>query len=207
MRGSSLSRSASPRRLMPSSVSAMQRPGKRPSQTACSMNGRPAASMLPQVGAGGGTPRPRKRQRAFRQDRPAEHRGRQHGDRCQAVGQDVAQHGVDFAIAHDTRGFDEFAFAQRQDGAAHHTRHRRRVGDAKREDDAVLVSPEDREQPERQQDARKGEQRVVDGHDDAIDPAAGIAADEADQRAADDREGDRQACRSRRWRGRRSSSG
>ena len=75
------------------------------------------------------------------------------------------------------RGFDEFAFAQRQHGTTHDTRHRGRVGDAKREDDAVLVCTEHREQTKRQENARKGKQRIVDRHDDAIDPAAGIAAD------------------------------
>ncbi len=60
MRGSRRSRNASPRRLIPSSDSEIARPGKIPSQTACSMKLRLPASILPHVGAGGGTPSPRK---------------------------------------------------------------------------------------------------------------------------------------------------
>src|SRR5690606_14241967 len=58
--GSSQSRSASPSKLIPSKASAMQRPGKMPSQGACPIKARLLASILPQVGSGGGTPSPRK---------------------------------------------------------------------------------------------------------------------------------------------------
>ncbi|MNL04785.1 hypothetical protein D3C87_1253620 [compost metagenome] len=104
----------------------------------------------------------------------------------------MAEHGVDLAIAHDQRRLDEFPLTQRKHGTAHHAGHGWRVGDAECEDDAVLVGAEDREKTERQENARKSEKRIVDGHDDAIHPAPGITADKADQRAADRREADRQ---------------
>ncbi len=89
-------------------------------------------------------------------------------------------------------GFDEFPLAQGQDRSTHDTRHGGRIGNAEREDDAVLIGTEHREQSERQKDAGKGEKRVVDRHDHAIHPAAGITADEADQRAEERGEEHRQ---------------
>src|SRR5579872_5581461 len=59
-RGSSRSRSPSPRRLMPSTVKKMHRPGNSASHQDVLMYVRPSASMLPQVGISGGTPSPRK---------------------------------------------------------------------------------------------------------------------------------------------------
>src|SRR5882724_7718745 len=58
--GSSVSRRPSPSRLMPSTVTRMARPGKVASHHAVDKYARPSASMPPQVGVGGCTPRPRK---------------------------------------------------------------------------------------------------------------------------------------------------
>src|SRR4029453_16180444 len=59
-RGSSVSRSPSPSRLMPSTVTRMARPGKVASHHAVDRYTRPSASMPPHVGVGGWTPSPRK---------------------------------------------------------------------------------------------------------------------------------------------------
>src|SRR4026209_625961 len=59
-RGSRISRRASPRRLMPSTVTKRHRPGKSGSHHAVLMYIRASASMVPQVGISGGSPTPRK---------------------------------------------------------------------------------------------------------------------------------------------------
>jgi hypothetical protein len=60
------------------------------------------------------------RERALGEQRPAEERGGEHDDRAEAVGQHVAEHGEDLGIAHDARGLDVLALADRQHAAAHH---------------------------------------------------------------------------------------
>ncbi len=79
-----------------------------------------------------------------------------------------------------------------RDGTPDNAGHRGRIGNAQREDDAILVGAEDREQSKRQKDAREGEKRIVDCHDDGVDPTTGVTADETDQRAAHRCECDRQ---------------
>src|SRR5947208_336098 len=59
-RGSRRSRCASPRRLKPSTASMMATPGASTSQGAMVMYWRPRLSRLPQLGAGGCVPSPRK---------------------------------------------------------------------------------------------------------------------------------------------------
>ena len=57
--GSRMSRSPSPRRLRPSTVKKMARPGNTDSHGAARIWSRASDSMLPQLGKGGRMPRPR----------------------------------------------------------------------------------------------------------------------------------------------------
>ena len=59
-RGSMASRSASPNRLMPSTVKMIASPGNTPSHHALVRYSLPWLSMPPQLGVGGCTPNPRK---------------------------------------------------------------------------------------------------------------------------------------------------
>ena len=102
----------------------------------------------------------------------------------------MAQHGDDAAVADHLRSLDEFPLADRQHRAAHHTHGDGHVGHAEGHDDAVAAGAEHRHEAEREQKAGKGEQRIVDHHQDAIRPATQEAGKHTEDRAEDDGEDD-----------------
>ena len=82
---------------------------------------RPSASMRPQLGHGGCTPRPRKLSDASRMIRARARASRPPGRRHD-VGQDVAQHDAPAARGDGARRMHELALAHRQHLAAHDAR-------------------------------------------------------------------------------------
>src|SRR2546428_6506507 len=103
-RGSRASRRPSPKRLKPSTVTKMARPGNSDSQRLSWMKATLALRSQPQLGVGGWVPSPRKLGRLHNDGgRDAERGG--HDDRRQAAGQDVAHEDPTFIATHNRLSF------------------------------------------------------------------------------------------------------
>jgi hypothetical protein len=85
-----------------------------------------------------------------------------------AFGRTWRSNRIELGIADDTRALDIFILADRQHGAAHDPRDRRDIGEAERQDEARRVGAEHHHDGQREQNGRKGEERVIDRHDDAV---------------------------------------
>ena len=90
-----------------------------------------------------------------------------------------------------SRRLDERQVLQRQRVAANQTGEGRDAEDRHRNDDVGHAAAEDRHDPDREKDAGEGEQHVADAHDDALRPSFVVSGDEAQHRADDGADGNR----------------
>ncbi len=129
-------------------------------------------------------------QRRFQQHRVGERHSRLDQERRHHVGQDLAHH--DAPVAHpDGAGGVDILLAQHVVGRrARQPRESRNEDDADREHGVEDAGAQARQQDDRQQDRREGEQQLHQPHQREIDPAAEIGGEDADDRAADQADAD-----------------
>ena len=182
-RGSSASRSPSPRKLSASTVTKIERPGER------RVPGRLAEQVPPEGehGAPGGIrrldPEPEERERGLDEDRVGHGERALDDQRREAVGQDDAGRDVDAASPQRPRGLDELLLADRQGVGARDAGEGRDEHDSDRHHGVLERWPEDGHQRDGQQDRREGQQGVHEAHDEAVEPAADVPGQETQRDA------------------------
>ena len=183
-RGSRMSRSASPSRLVPNTARLIAAPGKITSHGATRTY---SAADFGQHAAPGGMrlrhAEAEERERGLDQDGGAELRGREHDQRRQRVRQHVAQRDGKFVHPDRARRLDVGHLAQHQRVGADHARDARHQRDRDRDDRVAERRSERRGHHQRHHQQRQRLHHVHEALHDQVVPAAEIARGEPDRDA------------------------
>jgi hypothetical protein len=137
---------------------------------------------------GGGTPLPRKLRLASVTIAACHAQRRLDDDRRGQVGPDVSDDQAARAGADQASSADELLFAHGQCLPASQASELRRVDDADRHHDIDEAGPQGSRDPERQNQVGKARHGIHGAHDDVVQPAAAIGADQPKWDADQDRQ-------------------
>ena len=183
--GSSASVSSSPSRFATTTVSITAAPGKMQIHHADTMYDRPSAIIVPQAGAGGGTPTPRKLSEASMMITSPDLQRCEHDQRTGDVRHDVLEHDSEPSCTRRSREIDVLELRDAQSLVARHARELRPQYQADDDHDVRQARPDEHADQQRDQDHRQRDREIDDAHQDGVEPSADVTGDDAD-RAADD---------------------
>ncbi len=132
-------------------------------------------------------------QASFDQHRDGHRQGDLHQNRGQCVRQDVPDDDTPVARPNRPAGSDEILFLHCHDAGAHQTGKTGHKDHADGENDALLRSAKRRYHQNREKHRGKGEDGVLQSHEDAIDPASPKSGDESERNADEHRQSDANA--------------
>ena len=147
--------------------------------------------MAPHSGLGGWAPRPRKLSPAAARTAAETSKRGDHDERRDDIRQQVHENDPEMAGARRDRGIEVRLALFHQHDAVGHPRIVGDCCDADRDHGVGQAWTEHRDRRKCDQRISEGEQHVRAAHQDALDPAAGIAAHQPDEQAGAERDADR----------------